>query len=134
MAFNGLPSHGLSCTWGTTSFSVASLQYNESASGEIDVTGMDSGTAVDPNWSARKLVYKSTEYSVIDPGEVQLEFIATAAEMSLSGATGQKRQLTFSGATNSFSVTWMAILTQFSAQMQVGEFVRGNCTFKLTEF
>ncbi len=140
MAFNGLSSHGLSCTWGTTSFSVTSLQYNASASGEIDVTFIGSGTAADPNWSSRKLVYKSTEYSVVDPGEVQMEFIANTAAMALPGFVGHKRQLTFQdapatpGGTSGFTVTWKGILTQFSAQMQAGEFIRGNCTFKLTEF
>lgn len=129
--FDGLSSHDLECTWGTTSFRVTSLQYSRSASAEVDVTGMDSTAIADPNWSDRRLVFKSTEYGVVDPGEVQLEFIANAGAMLLSNRIGHKDNLSFGNA--GFSVAVNAILTQFSSQMQVGEFVRGNCTFKLTE-
>lgn len=126
-----LASHGLTATWGATSFAPTSLQHSTSASGEIDITGMDSSVLTDQNWSSRKLVYKSTEYSVVDPGEVQMEFIANADAILLVNDIGRKRELSFGN--DSFTVTWNAILTQFSTQMQIGEYVRGNCTFKLTE-
>jgi len=133
MSFDGLPSQGLSCTWGVTAFNVTSLQYNASTSGEIDITGMDASVLSDPNWSSRKLVYKSVEYGVVDPGEVQIEFFANASAVLLSNSIGAKRLLSFSGEGESFSVSFNAILTQFSVQMQLGEYVKGNCTFKLTE-
>ena len=133
MPFDGLASQGISCTWGLTSFAVTSLQYSASASAEMDVTGMDAGVVADPNWSDRKLVYKSTEYGVVDPGEVQIEFFANVSAMLLANEIGRKRLLSFSDENNAISVTWNAILTQFSAQMQLGEYVKGNCTFKLTE-
>ena len=138
MPFAGLSSQGLSCKWGLTSFLVTSLQYSTSASAEMDVTGMDAGVVADPNWSDRKLVYKSTEYAVVDPGEVQIEFIANPSAVLLANEVGRKRELTFEKSDDeqdpgAFSVTWNAILTQFSTQMQLGEYVRGNCTFKLTE-
>lgn len=123
---------GLECTWGTFSFNVKSLSYSRSAAAEIDITGMDSSAITDPNWTNRRLVVKSTEYSVIDPGEVQLEFVTNAAGLTLSNFIGRKDKLTFK--TDEFEVTSQAILTQFSVQMQVGEFVTCNCTFKLTDF
>lgn len=129
--FDGLSSHDLECTWGGTSFRVTSLQYSRSAAAEIDITGMDSTAIADPNWSSRRLVFKSTEYSVIDPGDVQLEFVANSNAMLLANRIGHKDTLSFGN--SGFGVTVNAILTQFSSQMQVGEFVKGNCTFKLTE-
>lgn len=122
---------GLECTWGTYTLNVKSLSYSRSAAAEIDITGMDSSLITDDNWSNRKLVIKSTEYSVIDPGEVQLEFTTNAFGLTLSGWIGKKNELKFK--TDEFEVASKAILTQFSMQMQVGEFVTCNCTFKFTE-
>jgi|688.fasta_scaffold146903_4 hypothetical protein len=136
---DAVSSQGIACAWGTTVIEVTSLQYNRSASAEIDITGVDSAATTDPNWSTRRVVVKSTEYGVVDPGEVQLEFVANAAVMLLRDHVGYKRLLSLSnspapGGVGPVNVSVNAILSQFSIQSQVGEVVRGNCTFRLTEF
>jgi len=123
--------NGLECTWAGFRFAVRSLSYSRSASAEVDITCMDSSAETDSNNSTRRLAVKSVEYGIVDPGEVQLEFLASAAGLTLSNLIGRKSELSFS--TDEFEVASQAILTQFSSQMQVGEFITCNCTFKFTE-
>lgn len=123
---------GLECTWAGFTFEVKSLSYSRSAAAEIDITCMGSAVETDSNNSTRKLVVKSVEYGIVDPGEVQLEFVTNVTGLTLSGFIGRKSELKFN--TDEFEVASQAVLTQFSSQMQVGEFVTCNCTFKFTEF
>lgn len=122
---------GLACTWAGFTFAVRSLSYSRSASAEVDITCMDSSAETDASNSTRRLTVKSVEYGIIDPGEVQLEFQTNATGLGLRNLIGRKSELKFK--TDEFEVASQAILTQFSMQMQVGEFITCNCTFKFTE-
>jgi hypothetical protein len=92
---------------------------------------MASTAETDASNSTRKLAVKSVEYGIIDPGEVQLEFQTNVTGLGLSNLIGRKSELIFK--TDEFTVQTQAILTQFSMQMQVGEVITCNCTFKFTE-
>jgi len=124
-------SKGLECTWAGFMLNVKSLSYSRSASAEVDITCMDSSAQTDEKNSTRRLTVKSVDYGIIDPGEVQLEFLTGANGLTLSSLIGRKSELKFK--TDEFEVASQAILTQFSMQMQVGEFITCNCTFKFTE-
>ena len=122
---------GLECTWAGFTLGVKSLSYSRSASAEVDITCMASTAETDASNSTRKLAVKSVEYGIIDPGEVQLEFQTNVTGLGLSNLIGRKSELIFK--TDEFTVQTQAILTQFSMQMQVGEVITCNCTFKFTE-
>jgi hypothetical protein len=102
------------------------MSYSGSAAGEIDITSMNSQTVIDPNFSQHKLVKKSVDYAVIDLGELSCEYL---------GPTGFGTDLL--GTKNTLSVDGLALssqafLTAISAEVVVGELVRGSCTFKLS--
>lgn len=104
------------------------MQYSRSASGEIDMTHMDSEMFTDPQNSTRKLLKKSTTFGIIDPGELTIEFFGPGGFNE--NAIGQKALLSVVGVDNSPSC--QAILTQISTQVAAGELLKGNCTFRLT--
>jgi len=121
-----LSSQGIVVSWGSTRIGVTRMSYSGSAAGEIDITSMNSQTVIDPNFSQHKLVKKSVDYAVIDLGELSCEYF---------GPTGFGTDLL--GTQNTLSVDGLALssqafLTAISAEVVVGELVRGSCTFKLS--
>lgn len=67
-----------------------------------------------------------------------MDFFAGAAVNNFSSLVGTRRPLTFSS-TATTSATGYAVtspyayLTSFSVQAQVGDFIRGSATFKLSD-
>jgi hypothetical protein len=121
-----LSSQGIIVTWGTTDIGVTRMSYSGSAAGEIDITSMDSMSVTDPNFSTHKLIKKSVDYAVIDLGELSCEYF---------GPTGFGTDLLGTQATlsvNELGLNSQAFLTAISAEVVVGELVRGSCTFKLS--
>jgi hypothetical protein len=133
-----LTPHGAVCVWGTTRLSVQSVRASYSAPSEIDITGMQAVVDSDPNQTNRKIVRRQVDYGVRDLGEVSMDFFAGAAVNNFSSLVGTRRPLTFSS-TATTSATGYAVtspyayLTSFSVQAQVGDFIRGSATFKLSD-
>jgi len=130
--------HGAVCTWGTTRLNIQSLRFSASAPAEIDITGMQAIVDTDPNYSNRKIVRRQVDYGVRDLGEVTVEFIANTSVLGLDRFIGTRRQLIFTstagGGAGYLTVTSpFAFLTAASLQAQVGDLVRGNLTFKLSD-
>jgi hypothetical protein len=129
-------------SWGILTLPVQSIQYSGSAAGEIDVTSVsstaygDPSIVSDPEWSTRKLIKKSVDFAVVDKGEVSCDFFAQTADLGAlhhaESYVGIRKVLTLAmGST--FVVTHNAFLTNFQYQLGVGDNIRGNCTFKLTD-
>lgn len=93
----------------------------------------------DPNDTNRKIVRRQVDYGVRDLGEVSLEFVANASVNSFSNLIGTRRSFEYVSTSNSPGVAGyrlyspFAYLTSFSVQAQVGDFIRGSATFKLSD-
>jgi hypothetical protein len=132
MSLDGFPnvahSQGIDLSWGTTVIRVTSFSYSRSAQNEVDVTGMSSPAYIDPNNTNNKRSVKEVEYGLIDPGEVQCEFVGPST-FNLS-SIGCKAPMSITGLSNAPSQ--QAYLTNISIQAKAGELVTGSCTFRLT--
>jgi hypothetical protein len=118
---------GVEISWGSTNITATSISYSMSAAGEVDVTSMDSTIYTDPNNTSNKRIVKEVEYGMIDPGEVQVEFIGPSTfDQSF---IGQKNSLRITNLGSSDSAD--AYLTNLSIQAKAGELVTGSCTFRL---
>ena len=131
--------HGAVCTWGNTRLNVQSVRASYSAPSEIDITGMQAIVDSDPNDTNRKIVRRQVDYGVRDLGEVSLDFVANTSVTNFSRLIGTRGLFEFKSSSNSpgvggYSLTSpFAYLTSFSIQAQVGDFVRGSATFKLSD-
>ena len=138
-----LASQGVTLKWGTVTFTAVSVQYSASVAGEMDITSMSSRMVADTQYPNRKLVMRSVDYSVVDPGELSIEFISTTNDFSVvTSSIGMQKVLRFEkpneaqtglASGSAFSVTAHAFITQYGYQAQVGDFIRGSCTFKLSD-
>lgn len=132
MPLDGFPevahSQGINLSWGSTQIRVTSLSYSRSAQNEVDVTAITSPAYVDPNNSSNKRAVKEVEYGLIDPGELQCEFVGPST-FNVS-SIGCKNLITVMGLSNAPSQ--QAYLTNMSIQAKAGELVTGSCTFRLT--
>jgi len=123
-------SHGVNLTWGTTVIHVTSMQYSRSAAAEVDTTGFDNTVYQDPQNTNRKMLVKSVDYAIVDPGELSCEFYGPGGfDETLLGL---KRSLSVQGGVANSPSGW-AVLTQISTQMAVGDLIKGSCTFKLSD-
>lgn len=120
-------SQGVTLKWAGEEIIVTSLSYSRSASAEVDVTGMDSTAYTDPKNSNNKRVVKEVEFGIIEPGELQCEFVgpSTFDESKI----GCKGTLSVGGLDN--AVSGNAYLTNVQIQARAGESVTGSCTFRL---
>ena len=129
--------HGAVCTWGTTRLNVQSVRASYSAPSEIDITGMRAIVDSDPNDTKRKIVRRQVDYGVRDLGEVSMDFVAGSSVNGFSRLIGTRRSFSFvsggSGASGYSLTSPFAYLTSFSIQAQVGDFIRGSLTFKLSD-
>jgi hypothetical protein len=131
--------HGAVCTWGTTGLAVQSLRFSCAAPAEIDITGMDAVVDTDPNMTDRKIVRRQVDYGVRDLGEVSVDFVAGTAVDNFSRLIGTRRPLNFktsggiSGVQGYSLTSPYAFLTSFSIQAQVGDYIRGSLTLKLSD-
>lgn len=93
----------------------------------------------DPNDTERKIVRRQVDYGVRDLGEVSLDFVANTSVNGFSRLIGTRKAFSFTSSSSSpgiggYSLTSpYAYLTSFSIQAQVGDFVRGSLTFKLSD-
>lgn len=122
-----LSSHGITLSWGTTTIGVTSMQWSGSSAGEIDITSMESAVVEDEDWSTHKLVMKSVDYSVVDLGELTCEFFGPGGFTTYQ--IGTQKLLTVGGT----NLSRPAFLTRIGYQISVGEYVKGSCTFRLSD-
>jgi hypothetical protein len=122
-------SQGITVRWGGVNIVVTGIRYNRSAAGEVDVTGIRSFAWTDAANSDNRRVVKEVEYSVIDPGEVECDFVGPSTFDE--SWVGNRRLLTISGLDNAPSGV-QAYLTNLSIQARAGELVTGSCTFRLS--
>jgi hypothetical protein len=134
-------SHCLSFSWGENAFNATSIKRSASSAVEVDVTHMESKITSDPQNTDRKMIWKEVESSVVEPGEVAIEFFAVSTQMyALPEAIGWKQLLTVTerdldgNDTGNVLVSYQAILTKVDLDAAVGEFVRGSATFKLSGY
>ncbi len=137
-------SQGVSCSWGDVTMTATSVQFQQAAAAEYDITGFDARITADPGNTCHFLVTKSVDYAVIEPGELNVDFIANMSALGLTSKIGLSKLVTFkqqpsSGGSAliqsapSFNITATAFLTSISLNAQVGQFITGNCTFKLSD-
>lgn len=120
---------GINVTWGTTTITITSLSYSRSAESEVDVTAMDSYLVSDTeNTDRPPRLMKEVEYTIVDPGELQCEFIGPGDFGD--EAPGLMKTLAVTGLTNCNG--GRAILKSMSVQAKAGELITGSCTFRLT--
>lgn len=125
-------SHGVSLAWGTTRIGLTSMQYSRSAAAEIDTTGFNNTVFQDPQNTNRKMLVKSVDYAIVDPGELSCEFYGPGGFNET--LIGIKRHLSLASADGvSNSPSGPAVLTQISTQLAVGDLIKGSCTFKLSD-
>lgn len=128
MAFTTeLSSQGITLFWGDTEIGVTSMRWSGSAAAEVDITSMDSNVVEDEEYSSRKLVKKSVDYAVIDPGELSCEFFGPGG--FTVDQIGSQKTLTVNGT----DLSAQAFLTGMSQEIVAGELVKGSCTFRLTD-
>jgi hypothetical protein len=93
----------------------------------------------DPNMTDRKIVRRQVDYGVRDLGEVSVDFVAGTAVSNFNRLIGTRRSLNFatsggSSGVQGYNITSpYAFLTSFSIQAQVGDFIRGSLTLKLSD-
>jgi hypothetical protein len=104
------------------------MQHTASAAAEIDITSMQSSVFTDQFLPRRRIVSKSVDYAISDPGELSCEFYGPGGfNYTL---LGQQRSLSVPGLPGGGVIP--AFLTQISTQIVAGELVKGSCTFKLS--
>lgn len=134
-------SHCLRLYWGDDVFYANSIKRAASSSTEIDITNMDSTITSDPNNTDRKMIWKEVESCVADPGEVTVDFWAVKEDMyGLPDAIGYKRLLNVKerdadgNDTSNVLLSYQCILTKVDLEANVGEYVRGSVTFRLSGY
>lgn len=120
-------SQGITVNWGTTSIGVTRMSYSGSAAAEVDITSMNSNYVTDPNFSRHKMMKKVVDFGVIDLGELSCDFFGPGGFNSR--LIGTQRTLSVS----ELGMSSPAFLTAMSSEVVVGEFVRGSCTFRLSD-
>jgi hypothetical protein len=134
-------SHCLKLYWGGNVFYANSIKRSASSATEVDVTSMTSTITSDPDNTDRKMIWKEVESCVADPGEVNVEFWAVSEDLyGLPDAIGYKRLLQVreldqnGNPTGSILLSYQCILTSVSLDANVGEYVRGSVTFRLSGY
>jgi hypothetical protein len=141
-------SQGVTFSWKDVDFTATSIQYKMDAAAEYDMTSMSSPVvSLDTANTNAVRVVKSYDYAVVDRGEVTMDFFANTNCFSLTAAVGHDGTLTLrqtepdtsnpfysqlGGQVTVFEITSNAFLTSFSFAAQVGSYITGNCTFKLS--
>ena len=146
-------SQGVTFTWRNTAFTATSVQYKSDAAAEYDITAMSVGSVLtgivsDPENTNIVRIAKSYDYAVIERGEITVDFFSNTAAFGLTACVGFPGSLSFKqtqedtgnpfysqigGQTELFNITTRAYLTSFSFGARVGEYISGNCTFKLSD-
>lgn len=87
------------------------------------------------------MIWKEVESCVADPGEVTVDFWAVAADYyGLVDAIGHKRLLQvkerdkLGNETGTVLLSYQCILTKVDLDANVGEYVRGSVTFRLSGY
>ena len=134
-------SHCLKLYWGGNVFYANSIKRSASSSTEVDITNMDSTITSDPKNTKRKMIWKEVESCVADPGEVTVDFWAVKEDFyGLPDAIGYKRLLQVKEVgvdgreTSKVLVSYQCILTKVDLDANVGEYVRGSVTFRLSGY
>jgi hypothetical protein len=134
-------SHYLKLYWGGNVFYANSIKRSASSAVEVDITSMNSTITSDPDNTDRKMIWKEVESCVADPGEIAVDFWAVSADLEgLPDALGYKRLLQvrkvddFGNETGDVLVSYQCILTKVDLDANVGEYVRGSVTFKLSGY
>jgi len=120
-------SHDITLSWGGRTFGVTAMQWSGSAVSEIDITSMDSLVIEDLNYSGHKLVKKSVDYAVVDLGELTCDYFGPGG--FTTDDLGTQSTLSVGG----LGLSKPAFLTKIGWQASVGEYVKGNCTFRLSD-
>ena len=122
-------------------FYANSIKRTASSATEVDVTSMNSKITSDPNNSDRKMIWKEVESCVADPGEVTVDFWAVKEDLyGLPDALGYKKLLavrevgTDGVETGTVLLSYQCILTKVDLDANVGEYVRGSVTFRLSGY
>ena len=117
-------------------FYANSIKRSVSSATEVDVTGMNSTITSDPNNTDRKMIWKEVESCVADPGEVSVDFWAVAEDLyGLPDAVGYKKLLQVKHVdTGAVLLSYRCILTKVDLDANVGEYVRGSVTFRLSGY
>lgn len=131
--------HGTQFSWGTVTFSLTSVSVQSSAD-ESEITSMSSYVRTDPLNSGSKRVVRDYDSGTCGDTTVSIEFVASTAinTVVINDWIGAKRDLSFRlpannlGQGTGFGGVAPAILTQMSISAAVGEYVRGNATFRLS--
>lgn len=134
-------SHCLKLYWGGSVFYANSIKRSASSASEVEVTGMNSTITSDPNNTDRKMIWKEVESCVVDPGEVTVDFFAASRDFyRLPDAIGNKRLLVVKERSTSgvelptVLLSYQCILTKVDFDANVGEYVRGSVTFRLSGY
>jgi hypothetical protein len=134
-------SHCLRLFWGGGVFYVTSIKRSASSAVEVDITHMNSQITRDPKNTDRKMIWKEVESCVADPGEVTVDFWATKEDFySLPDSVGHKKLLQVKEVlqngqvTNNVILSYQCILTKVDLDVNVGEYVRGSVTFRLSGY
>ena len=134
-------SHCLKLYWGGSVFYANSIKRSASSATEVDVTSMESTVTRDPSNTKRKMIWKEVESCVADPGEVTVDFWAVKEDLyGLPDAIGYKKLLnvkevgTDGKETGLTLLSYQCILTKVDLEANVGEYVRGSVTFRLSGY
>ena len=136
-------SHGIRFSWGDRTMTATSVQFQQAAAAEYDVTSFSSRTVADSGNTCHFLVVKEYDYAVVEPGEVSVEFLANTGVFAMTSDVGFSKLATFehvsetqngllSQSSVTFRITATAFLTTISLNAQVGQYISGNCTFRLS--
>jgi hypothetical protein len=134
-------SHCLKLYWGGNVFYANSIKRSASSATEVDVTSMDSTITSDPKNTNRKMIWREVDSCIADPGEVAVDFWAVKEDLyGLPDALGYKKLLqvkevgTDGRETSNVLLSYQCILTKVDIEANVGEYVRGSVTFRLSGY
>lgn len=131
------PSAEVTLSWGSIQLDVTSVQYSQSAAAEVDITSMGvvgglADTVIEDEEDDRhRLVVKSIDYGVLDPGQISIEYFDLG--QLREEHVGKKRRLVVVGSPEDSAPQRFAFLTDRGSQYKVGEFVMATATFKFSD-
>lgn len=131
------PSAGVTLTWGSIQLDVTSISFSQSAAAEIDITSMGvvgglADTVIEDEEDDRhRLVVKSIDYAVLEPGQLSIEYFDQGQLNETH--VGKKRKLVAVGSSEDSIPQRFAFLTERGGQYKVGEFVMATAVFKFSD-
>jgi hypothetical protein len=81
--------------------------------------------------TGHRLVVKSIDYGVLDPGQLSIEYFDNG--QLGEEHVGKKRKLVVTGSPEDSAPNRFAFLTELGSQYKVGEFVVSTATFKFSD-